>query len=496
MESSTQPPEAPGLALNDIQGNVAGFNKDHQRFVFLRFKDRDTARRFVKVCVREIDDCKDVADFKKKWKRAKAKQDNNDKPPPLPTARWFNLALSFRGLQVLEAPEADTFPTEFKEGMRARASTLGDVDQNAPEHWAAPFSEEIHVIAILAADLPDDLHRLHRQLRRHITANSVQELGHDDGAARPGDKRGQEHFGYKDGASQPGVQGLTDPKIGQEMIPAGEFILGYPRNDAAQPAPPSDYQPVPPQPAPSAPTWAKDGSYLVFRRLRQDVKGFNDFVRQTSSTTGLRPDLLEAKLVGRYKSGAPLERTRDQAADFDPQAADPSIADPSILGEDKINNFEYEPHDSDGGLVPRAGHIRKMYPRNANPPGKPEAERRRILRRGISYGPEFIESESPYPPSGGPPADQDRGLLFLCYQASIAEQFEHIQGQWANKEEFPQPGDGRDPITSQDTPEPTFRIPPSTDHLVLQRWVITTGGEYFFAPSKSALRSISQAPVQ
>lgn len=227
------------------------------------------------------------------------------------------------------------------------------------------------------------------------------------------------------------------------------------------------------------------------RRLRQDVKGFNDFVRGTSSSTGLRPDLLEAKLVGRYKSGAPLERTRDQDSSFDPQAADPSIADPSMLDPSKINNFEYEPHDADGQLVPRAAHVRKAYPRNANPPGKPESERRRILRRGITYGPEFEETESPYPGQGNPPAEQDRGLIFAAYQSSIERQFEFIQTQWANKEDFPQPGDGRDPITSQDVAEPRFSIPPNHLHLVLQRWAITTGGEYFFSPSISALRMLA-----
>jgi Dyp-type peroxidase family len=477
------------LALGEIQGNLAGFFKPFQRFVFLRLRDKPTAQGFIHAVIREIDTCAHVLKFRNsfRWNKARGR--------PLPTSRWFNLVLSARGLDLLEAPERELFEQAFRDGMRARAQLLGDVDPNAPEQWVAPFQDEIHAMAILAADTAEDLEKLHAQLRRHTNARAhpVDELGQVDGHAREGENHGHEHFGFFDGVSQPGVQGLTeDPRPGQEMIPAGEFVFGYPRQDEQPPpsAPPG-YQPPAPTPAPAFPSWAKDGSLVVFRRLRQNVKGFNDFVAQTSQSTGLRPDLLEAKLVGRYKSGAPLERTKDQAEDFDPQAADPSIADPSILEDTKINNFEYEPQDADGHLVPRAAHIRKAYPRNENPPGKPEAERRRILRRGITYGPDFQETESPYPGTGSPPADQDRGLVFVCYQSSIERQFEFIQTQWANVEDFPQAGDGRDPIISQDVADPKFSIPPDHLHIVLQRWVITTGGEYFFSPSISSLRLLS-----
>jgi Dyp-type peroxidase family len=439
--------------------------------------------------IAQIDTCDDVMKFRRSYRW------NKDRNRPLPTSRWFNLVLSPRALDLLEAPERELFEQPFRDGMRARAQALGDIDSSAPGQWVPPFQEEIHAMAVLAADTPEDLEKLHTELRRHTNAkaHAVDELGQVDGQARPGDAHGHEHFGYFDGVSQPGVQGLTEsPTPGQEMIPAGEFVFGYPRqDDQPAPSPPPGYQPPAPTPAPTFPAWAKDGSLVVFRRLRQDVRGFSEFTNQTAQSTGLRPDLVEAKLVGRYKSGAPLERTKDQAEDLDPQAADPSIADPSILDESKINNFEYEPQDADGHLVPRAAHIRKAYPRNETPPGKPEAERRRILRRGITYGPEFEETESPYPGSGSPPADQDRGLVFVCYQASIERQFEFIQTQWANVEDFPQAGDGRDPIISQDVADPKFSIPPDHLHLVLQRWVITTGGEYFFSPSISALRMLS-----
>ncbi len=477
------------IALPEIQGNIAGFNKPHQRFVFLRFPDKAAAQRFLHVTRREVDTADDVADANRsyKWNRKRGRE-----PKP---KRWFNLLLSVSGLHMLEAPEMELFEAAFKEGMQARASHLGDMEESAPEKWLALFQQDIHALAILAADLPEDLDRLQKQLSRHSHACKAEELGALDGSARPGEaNHSHEHFGFRDGISQPGVIGLTDePKPGQELIPAGEFILGQPTqpDNAPPPAqPPGAYQPIPAPPPPQFPSWAPNGSFFVFRRLRQDVAGFNDFITRSAGETGLRPDLLEAKLVGRYESGAPLELTRDEDPGLDTQAADPSIADASLLEDEKINNFEFDPHDADGHLVPRAAHIRKMYPRNEDPPGKAQAESHRILRRGIPYGPDFEPAEPAYPGEGAPPDNQDRGLLFGCYQASIERGFEFLQTQWANQPDFPQAGDGRDPITSQDVPAPEFNLPPD-HHLTMLRWVITTGGGYFFSPSITALGTLA-----
>jgi Dyp-type peroxidase family len=471
------------LALDQIQGNIAGFNKPFQRFVFLRFPSKPAGQRFLKVTRREVDTADDVAEANRSFKW---RQRHGQEPDP---KRWFNLLLSISGLRFLEAPELDLFEPAFQEGMAARSGQLGDVEGSAPESWIPLFQQDIHALAILAADREEDLERLQEQLSHHTHACKVEEIGNLDGHARPGDNHSHEHFGFRDGISQPGVIGLTtDPKVGQELIPAGEFILGYPTQPAhvPPPAPAGGYNPTPAPPPAQFPAWATNGSLFVFRRLRQDVAGFNEFITKASGETGLRADLMEAKLVGRYKSGAPLEQTRDQEPAFDPQAADPSLADPSILEDGRINNFDFEPQDADGHLVPRAAHIRKMYPRGENPPGKEESENHRILRRGIPYGPDFKPSEPAYPGEGAPPDNQDRGLLFGCYQASIERGFEFLQTQWANQPNFPQSGDGRDPITSQDVPAPEFNLPPD-HHIAMLRWVITTGGGYFFSPSMNAL---------
>jgi Dyp-type peroxidase family len=481
-------PETPAaetlLALDQIQGNIAGFNKPFQSFVFLSFAEKASAQSFLSVITREIDTADAVLDYK-------AERDAGREPAD---TRWFNLALTFPALQLLEATELETFEEAFQQGMRERAvSKLGDVDGSDPQNWVAPFQSQVHAVAILAADTPQDLEQLSVQLGHHCHAHAVTELGRCDGEARQGEGRGKEHFGFRDGFSQPGVQGMTEtPKVGQTMIPAGEFIFGYPtQTDHVPPPPPAGaYDPQPAPPPKAFPSWAKDGSLLVLRRLRQDVGGFNAFVADIAGAVSMPEALVEAKLVGRYKSGAPLERTKDQDPQFDPTLADPSMTEPTILDEDKVNNFDFEPQDADGHLVPRAAHIRKAYPRNEMPPGQEESDSHRILRRGIPYGPDFQPQEIPYPGSGGPPPEQDRGLLFACYQASIERGFEFIQSQWANQPDFPQAGDGRDPITSQDVPDPSFSLPPD-HHLTTQRWVITTGGEYFFSPSKGALLVLS-----
>lgn len=480
---------APDLA--NIQGNLAGFSKDHQRFVFLRFPDKATAQNFLGAVSDDIATCEEVQAFNALFKLVNHRRHCQERGSV--EATWVNLAISYAGLRILEAPEHESLPEEFKAGMKERAKEIGDVETSDPEAWLELFKQEIHAIVLLASDDPDDLQEEYVHVQRHIRESGIEELGMIGGDTRTSEA-GHEHFGFKDGISQPSVAGITsEPKPGGDWIPAGEFILGYPGLEEPAPTPPpaGAYDPPQPPPRPTTPEWTKDGSYLVFRRLRQDVQAFNDFLAKAASDNGISEALLGAKFVGRYKSGAPLERTHDQAPEFDPQLADPSDADPSFKEEEKVNNFDYD-QDPDGKLVPRAAHIRKTNPRSSEPPGKAGSNAHRILRRGVPYGPEFTQGEAPYG-EGPVPDNQDRGLLFLCYQSSITRGFEFIQSQWANQDNFPLEGDGRDPIISQDQAAPNFALPTSGDtlHLTLARWVITTGGEYFFSPSISAIKQLS-----
>jgi Dyp-type peroxidase family len=494
----------PGPDAANIQGNLVGFNKDHQRLMFLRFSDAPSGKAFLTELEPQVARAEDVRAFNAAIKAA----EGHGAKPGTVEAAWTNIALTFPGLQLLGAPGLDTMPEEFKAGMRARAAQLGDVDDSDPTHWLAPFDSPqnpIHAMVILAADDSDDLNAIYADVQAIAQKHgTVEAAPAQDGNTRPGANAGHEHFGFKDGISQPGIDGLTESsKTGQDQIAAGEFIIGYPDEDghisgqgasaAPQPGQPG-YPPSPsPTPAPGLPPWTKDGSFVVYRRLRQNVAGFQQFLESEAPKHGLNADQLGAKLVGRWRTGAPLERTPDEGAGVDPAAQDPSTADPTLLTDAKINNFDYAPDDADGHLVPRAAHIRKTNPRSEDLPGKQESNRRRLLRRGAPYGPDFVPNEQPYPPSGPPPADQDRGLLFICYQASIANGFEFIQETWVNKPNFPSGddgGDGRDPIISQDVAQPDFRLAQGV-HLTTQRWVTTTGGEYLFSPSVAAIHQLT-----
>jgi Dyp-type peroxidase family len=411
-----------------------------------------------------------------------------------------NLALSFPGLNVLGADGLETFPQEFSSGMAARATTLGDVDDSAPAQWTVPFANgtQVHAMVIVAADALNDLQQRSDTVKQLAQSSGVTLTGEQPGDVRPNPTTGHEHFGFKDGISQPGIAGLTKSSKDDEPVAAGEFLIGYPDETGAisgaasnpvapTPGQPGYGQPTPP-PTPGLPPWTRNGSFLVYRRLRQNVQGFQAFLASEAPPLPLSVDQLGVKLVGRWASGAPLEQIPGQPTTPDPSTVDPSIANPHVLLDQQINNFGYAA-DPDGQAVPRAAHIRKAYPRDQATPGEKEADRHRILRRGIPYGSEFTPGEPAY--GQVVPDTQDRGLLFLCYQASILRGFEFIQTVWANVPAFPQAGDGNDPIISQNNASGSFNLPPHPTPLTLERWVTTTGGDYFFAPSISAIEHLA-----
>jgi Dyp-type peroxidase family len=513
----------PQLKVDNIQGNIlAAFNKDHQTFLFVNFPDGSDPKGWLAEITPQVATTAEVAQFNALFKTARARRGNEHALE----ATWMNLAITASGLQRIGVPQAEleTFPPAFRAGMAARAGEIGDTGPNAPEHWIKPLgSPDVHAIMIIAADQAADVDA---EALRHIDVLGEHDLRlifKQDGRART-DLPGHEHFGFKDGVSQPGVRGFTQPanpndvnqgRPGEDLLWPGEFVLGYPgQKGPPQPAPtPPSGPPYSPPPTPivtttsevptdpgevtqGGPPWTADGSFLVFRRLRQDVAGFNEFVNKAAAEDGIATSLLGAKLVGRYKSGCPLEHTKDEDPGLDTQIADPSIADPTLLDDAKINNFEYAA-DLDGNIVPRSSHIRKVYPRDEPTPGGGEADTQthRVLRRGVAYGAPYDSGA----PSGSPQAGDakfphDRGLLFLCYQHSLEAQFEFLQKFWINNPDFPDQGDGQDPVIAQQAEPRSFRTPQLVHTpLSIPQFVTTTGGEYFFAPSISALEHLASA---
>jgi Dyp-type peroxidase family len=498
---SHEAPDLTRLDLDSIQGNIlAGFNKDHQHFLFFQLPDSDSGREWLRTTVETLASSREVLAFNNLFRRAGAQR-----RAALPKATWANLALTFSGLRALGVPERDldAFPSAFRMGMKARAELIGDVGDSAPETWVESFgSPDVHGVLILAADLSRDLAAEVAARKDDLAGVGGTVLFEQAGRTRV-DEPGHEHFGFKDGVSQPGIRGVTRPnnpddpdqgQPGQDLLWPGEFVLGYP-TQIPTPTPGESTNNDPGPISTSGPAWTVNGSYLVLRRLRQDVQGFRSFVARAAAQIGMDEDVLGAKIVGRYRNGCPLERTEGLPEDVDPTAGDPSRSDRSLLDDDRINNFEFG-DDPDGLVVPRAAHIRKAYPRDEDAPTGPEAttQTHRLLRRGIPFGVSLDESARAGSPAGADATfPDDRGLLFLCYQSSIRRQFEFVQRRWVNDGDFPADGDGQDPVITQSSAAGRFRIPsPRRTHVLMMRhFVTTTGGEYFFQPSLDALRRLS-----
>ena len=494
------------LDLANIQGNIlGGFNKDYQRLLFFRLGRAASARQWLADLVDEVATSEEVMGFNRLFKRTRARRGTE---ADAPTSRWLNVAFTHAGLAALDVKDRDLarFPADFREGMAARASRIGDVDQSAPTSWVGPFaSRRLHGVLLLAADTPDALEAFTRKQRRTMASAGIQVTFDQAGLTRE-DQPGHEHFGFRDGISQPGIRGFTEPRNpddadqgvpGQDLLWPGEFVLGHPTQIAEEhPDHPNGVNPDPGPEARNGPSWTADGSYLVFRRLNQDVAGFRAFLSETARTQGLSAEQLGAKIVGRYPSGAPLEHTEDQPVGLDTTSGDPSVADPALLDDTRINNFEFG-DDQEGAVVPRAAHIRKTYPRDDATPtgGESDTQTHRLLRRGIPFGSSYDEDAPPTSPTGATPAfPDDRGLLFLAYQTSIERQFEFVQRDWVNNPDAPGAGAGHDLVLGQADATRTFSLPGGKpDHItLLERFVTTSGGAYLFAPSISTLRQLSR----
>ncbi len=436
--------------------------------------------------------------------------------------------------------------------MKKRAAANKDIGPSAPAHWVEALRDgEIHALMIVAADSPDDLGENVLRYLHNMGIHGVQLVYLQEGTVRQ-DEPGHEHFGFRDGVSQPGIRHFDShvPSLtgggakakpihgnpGQDRLHAGEFVLGYPtqlletKNCAGKTMEPNpDEGPISPahqarsgatfvverEPMPS---WGTNGSYLVFRRLAQNVEAFHAMIHDLAKGGKFGthdPAVVGAKLVGRYKSGAPLERTADEeellGQHYDPTKGDPTHDLAKKLGvtpqtktpegdlaEDRRLNNHFEFGKDQGAIVPRAAHIRKAYPRDENRTAQPksadenDSQTHRILRRGIPFGTSFRPGLGSTGHGGKPGVEEPgaRGLLFLCYQSSLARQFEFVQQQWIHNKDFPLKGDGEDPIIAQ-TPSDRFVLQDKhgheQSHAQVMHFVKMTGGEYFFQPSIDAL---------
>lgn len=484
----SSPSPAP-LDLNNVQGDIlAGLPKKTETFVFFQIDEyrvhefrRQLARLvpLITTNAQVLNDLEKIAQNKKDAVERKV-------VPPLLKMSGVNLAFTHKGLVKMGIKD-EIGDSAFDAGMLANAKNLGDQGTTSSSgtftpDWIPTFKHDIHGVILISGDCHATVNEKLAEINNIFLAGeysaSIHEMHRIVGDVRPGKEKGHEHFGYHDGISQPAVQGVnTNPKPGQETVRQGIILLG---REGDAPNVPS---------VTTRPPWALDGSFLSFRYLFQLVPEFDEFKKQ-NPIPGVSPELgselLGARLIGRWKGGAPVDVT--------PTQDDPALgADPS-----RNNNFRYEfPGDKlTQDRCPFAAHIRKTNPRadleDLTPPISNESHR--IIRQGIPFGPEV---------SAGEAASQKttlrRGLLFVAYQSNIMNGFQFLQKNWANNPAFPfdKPVNlpGFDAIIGQAS-NPASRTLTGTNpssqssELALPaQWVVPKGGEYFFSPSIPALKA-------
>jgi len=434
----------------------------------------------------------------------------------------LHVAYTPAGLRRLGLPESVIagFSAQFRGGISGanRSRFLGDVGESDPHCWVwgGPQEPPIDGLILLYATSPEVLEARHAELARQLDAAGVRQVTVLD-TLELGDN---EPFGFHDGISQPVIQGL--PKAsgaaragtpGGRVVPAGEFVLGYPNvygqltDRPLLPAADDPRRLLPRDPAGSgAADLGRNGSYLVMRQLEQDVDGFWRYARQATRRPDGSEDLgartaLAAKMVGRWPSGAPLVETPDR--------------DDPRLGDD--NDFGYYRTDPLGLACPLGAHIRRMNPRDSLDP-QPGTDAslavndgHRLLRRGRSYGPGTGALAAAGPAAAGNNSHAERpagadvapgsgtGLHFICLAASLIRQFEFVQHTWLNNPTFHGLYDDTDPlIGSRDPRGATFTVPAlpvRRRYRDLPQFVRTRGGAYFFLPGISALRYLDQLPA-
>lgn len=370
-----------------------------------------------------------------------------------------NVALTMPGLRALGVPE-DGFPPEFVGGMAARAPRLRD----DPAAFDAGLggTGEAHVLVTVQGRRSASVHAVASEI-----LGAGGELVHrQDAALLP---YGREHFGFNDGFAQPSVFGSGQPNRPGEgvaqrfarwrLLRPGEIVLGYEDEDGVLPA-------APPRPL------HRNATFMVVRKLHQDVAAWRRWLRDAADAhAGGDEEWVAAKVCGRWTDGTPT-------------ALEPDPSKQHTLDEKhSMNAFRYG-RDPGGLRCPVGAHVRRVNPRDALSGGAHRTRRHRIIRRGMPYGP---------PLHGDADDGAERGLLFACFNASIARQFEVVQhwstegnvfGLGVGNRDFLTGGDGTQPFVIAGSP-PVRLDPPGTPFVTVR------GGEYLYVPSIAGLETLT-----
>ncbi|KAJ7054412.1 fungal peroxidase [Mycena amicta] len=438
---------AAGLNLTDIQGDVLiGMMKNKELFFFFTINDAATFKSTLQSDILPL--------------ITSTTQILNS--PPITAV---NIAFAQTGLTALNITDS-LGDTPFATGQQSAANSLGDPSTT---NWQPEFTTgQIHGVILLASGSFDDINDTLDSIKSAL-GDSIAEVYSLEGAARPGSEAGHEHFGFLDGISNPAVSGFQTPKAGQAVVNPGEILVGETGDTFG-----------------TRPSWAKDGSFLVFRQLKQLVPEFNKFLADNPlPVSGLSPeqgsDLLGARMVGRWKSGAPVF--------LSPLVDNPTLgADPS-----QNNNFTYAEggntvsNSTDQSKCPFSAHIRKTRPRADLGLPESSSNKHHIVRAGIPFGDELTDDEI-----ASNTTQINRGLAFVAYQSSISNGFSFLQQAWVDNTGFVHANTGFDPIIGANGGNPRTvggldPTNPSAQMTLVTDFVVSQGGEYFFSPSISAI---------
>lgn len=464
-------PDSP-IDYGDVQGTILrGYRVDLARHFFLSVTDVTAARAFIGA----------LAAGTGGLPRVTTAEHWTVKPEC-----FVNIAFTAAGLLALgvTAGQLKTFDKAFRRGATDRETLerIGDTGTSAPAHWIGGLGDgaAVHVLlSVWVKEKRDVLERVTASLRAAFAG--IRELGSHDASALPDN---QVHFGYRDNIAQPTVRGAPPRKHhipdDQEVLATGEFLLGYESENGGTPK-------VTPQ------ELSKNSSYAAFRILEQDVVGFESFLATHAKEAGISPELLAAKVCGRWRNGNPLTLDPDAPGEPRPDAS--------------INKFSYNKTDLLGLRCPVGSHIRRNNPRDEIVDGA-GARIHRIVRRAMPYGPLYDPAA---PPEADPPP---RGLIGYFINASIFTQFEFISKQWNLGSEFvasakdpqhPEYGDAYFNISGQDvflgvnnpaSSSFTLAAPGeggsnNTKVKGFPRVVHTRGSAYVFFPSITGLRYLA-----
>jgi deferrochelatase/peroxidase EfeB len=455
----------------EVQGNILrGYRRAVVRHLILDVADRAAARQFLGVSVAGGSANVPGITSEAPWRQK-------------PTA-CFNIGLTYEGLRALGTPAESlaTFPTEFVEGMTSRALKLGDFGSSAPSSWPAPFDKpaRVHVIASVYADDAAHLDRVQAQVARAFTV-----LGWRDGRNLEADKV---FFGFTDNISQPRFAEIRDDpdtkKADEPIDPLGTALLGYPTRLEGL---------VFRVPTPRE--LGLNGTFNAFRVLEQHAAGFNDYLDKAANELVAHPDvdqllapggealigkdldrvgalreIVGAQMCGRWRNGVPYGVSPDV------QWPNPDVS---------RTNFDY----SGASRCPAGSHMRRVNPRGGTIVQRIANYTRRLVRRGMSYGPDFDPAH---------PDDRERGLLGNFIGASLGAQFEAIMCDWLNLGlQDPDVTGANDPLIGANTPETSwFDLSLKNGGRIrlrgFPRFVTTRGGAYTFLPSLPAIDYLSK----